>query len=141
MGFSAIIIQFRTSDVYYADVNLDSDDYDFPDHSFTVRGKTRIGFRQLNVERWSASPLYQLTIENPDLMERLMKNKEVLNVSLGIKKSPDRNSYSENLQIKRVEASDGRSVRKDDVKLSLNTMLDSGLNDSQYWLDSGSVKR
>ena len=106
-----------------------------------MRGKTRIGFRQLNVERWSASPLYQLTIENPDLMERLMKNKEVLNVSLGIKKSPDRNSYSENLQIKRVEASDGRSVRKDDVKLSLNTMLDSGLNDSQYWLDSGSVKR
>ena len=106
-----------------------------------LRGKTRIGFRQLNVERWSASPLYQLTIENPNLMEYLMKNKEVLNVSLGIKKSPDRNSYSENLQIKRVETSDGRSVRKDDVKLSLNTMLDSGLNDSQYWLDSGSVKR
>ncbi len=141
IGFLSNNNTIQDSDVYYADVNLDSDDYDFPDHSFTVRGKTRIGFRQLNVERWSASPLYQLTIENPDLMERLMKNKEVLNVSLGIKKSPDRNSYSENLQIKRVEASDGRSVRKDDVKLSLNTMLDSGLNDSQYWLDSGSVKR
>ncbi len=131
----------QDSDVYYSDINLDNEDYDFPDHSFEVRGKTRLGFRQLNVERWAASPLYVLSIENPDVRERLVSNGVVLNVSLGIKKSRDRNNYSENFYIKQVQATDGRSVRNGDVKLSLNTMLDAGLNDSQYWLDSGSVKR
>lgn len=131
----------QNTDVYYSDINLDNEDYDFPDKEFEVRGKTRLGFRQLNVERWAASPLYVLTIENPDLRERLASSGIVLNVSLGIKKSRDRNAYSENFYIKRVQRTDGRSVRPGDVKLSLNTMLDAGLNDSQYWLDSGSVKR
>ena len=131
----------QDSDVYYSDINLDNEDYDFPDHAFEVRGKTRLGFRQLNVERWAASPLYVLSIENPEVRERLVSNGVVLNVSLGIKKSRDRSGYSENFYIKQVQATDGRSVRNGDVKLSLNTMLDAGLNDSQYWLDSGSVKR
>lgn len=131
----------QESDVYYADVNLDNEDYDFPDHEFEVRGKTRLGFRQLNVERWTAAPLYTLSIENPELRERLAGSGVVLNVSLKVSKTREKGNYSETLEIKQIQASDGRSVRKDDVKLQLNTMLDAGLNDSQYWLDSGSVKR
>ncbi|QIM64156.1 virulence factor SrfB [Frederiksenia canicola] len=131
----------QESDVYYADVNLDNEDYDFPDHEFEVRGKTRLGFRQLNVERWTAAPLYTLSIENPELRERLAGSGVVLNVSLKVAKTREKGNYSETLEIKQIQASDGRSVRKDDVKLQLNTMLDAGLNDSQYWLDSGSVKR
>lgn len=131
----------QESDVYYADVNLDNEDYDFPDHEFEVRGKTRLGFRQLNVERWAAAPLYTLSIENPELRERLAGSGVVLNVSLKVAKTREKGNYSETLEIKQIQASDGRSVRKDDVKLQLNTMLDAGLNDSQYWLDSGSVKR
>lgn len=131
----------QESDVFYADVNLDNEDYDFPDHEFEVRGKTRLGFRQLNVERWTAAPLYTLSIENPGLRERLAGSGVVLNVSLKVAKTREKGNYSETLEIKQIQASDGRSVRKDDVKLQLNTMLDAGLNDSQYWLDSGSVKR
>lgn len=131
----------QESDVYYADVNLDNEDYDFPDHEFEVRGKTRLGFRQLNVERWTAAPIYTLSIENPELRERLAGSGVVLNVSLKVAKTREKGNYSETLEIKQIQASDGRSVRKDDVKLQLNTMLDAGLNDSQYWLDSGSVKR
>lgn len=131
----------QESDVYYADVNLDNEDYDFPDHEFEVRGKTRLGFRQLNVERWTAAPIYTLSIENPELRERLAGSGVVLNVSLKVAKTREKGNYSETLEIKQLQASDGRSVRKDDVKLQLNTMLDAGLNDSQYWLDSGSVKR
>lgn len=131
----------QESDVYYADVNLDNEDYDFPDHEFEVRGKTRLGFRQLNVERWTAAPIYTLSIENPELRERLAGSGVVLNVSLKVAKIREKGNYSETLEIKQIQASDGRSVRKDDVKLQLNTMLDAGLNDSQYWLDSGSVKR
>lgn len=131
----------QDSDIYYGDVNLDNEDYEFPDHVFEVRGKSRLGFRQLNVERWTASPFYVLSIENPDLRERLASQGVVLKVSLKIAKGRDRGGYSESLEIKQVQASDGRSVRKEDLKLRLNTMLDAGLNDSQYWLDSGSVKR
>lgn len=131
----------QDTDVYYQDINLDNEDFDFPDHHFEVRGKTRLGFRQLNVERWAASPLYVISIESNELRERMATQGIVLNLSLGIKKSRDRNSYSESFYIKSRQTSDGRSIRPEDVKLSLNTMLDAGFNESQYWLDSGSVKR
>lgn len=130
----------QEADVYYSDINLDDENYDFPDTEFEIRGKVRLGFRQLNVERWVASPLYTLTIENRELSEQLNREGIVLNISLGIKKG--KKEYDENFYIRAARRSDGRSVdRLKDVKLRLNTMLDAGLNDTQYWLDSGSVKR
>ena len=30
---------------------------------------------------------------------------------------------------------------RSDLELELNTMLDAGLSETKYWLDSGSVKR
>ncbi|WP_373777728.1 virulence factor SrfB [Glaesserella sp.] len=134
----------QDSDVYYKDVNLDDEDYEFPDHEFEVRGKTRLGFRQLNVERWAASPLYVLSIESPELRERLASEGTVLKISLKTSKKASKYN-NEALEIDRVSAENpgggGKNVRKHEVKLQLNTMLDAGLNDSQYWLDSGSVKR
>lgn len=133
----------QENDVYYRDVNLDDENYEFPNSEFEVRGRMRLGYRQLNVERWSASPIYLLSIENPELRAR-MANADgglVLKVSLKIRKVREKGSYSETLELDRIQASDGRGVRKEDLSLRLNTMLDAGLNDSQYWLDSGSVKR
>ena len=48
----------------------------------------------------------------------------------------------ENFYIKDVKASDGRACNKTkDIKLNLNTMVNSGLISTQYWLDSGIIKR
>ena len=33
----------KDSNVYYHDIDLDNEDYDFPDTSFEVRGDTRLG--------------------------------------------------------------------------------------------------
>ena len=135
----------KDSNLYYSEIDLDNEDYDFPDTEFEVRGAMRIGFRQLNVERWVASPIYLLTIENDEIKRRLAINGTVLKVVLGVKnKSSLSNSQesAENFYIKSVSASDGRSCRRnEDIKLTLNTMVDAGLGETQYWLDSGCVKR
>ncbi|MDF7671034.1 virulence factor SrfB [Orbaceae bacterium ESL0721] len=129
----------KKENVYYQDIDLDNPDYNFPELEFEIRGTTRLGFRQLETERWPASPIYLLTIENSDIAKRLSADGVVLNVMLGIKNSQ---KNSENFYIKAVNASDGRACDKyRDIKLSLNTMISSGLVSTQYWLDSGMIKR
>lgn len=129
----------KKENVYYQDIDLDNPDYDFPDLSFEIRGTTRLGFRQLEVERWPASPIYILTIENSEVAKRLSAEGVVLEVTLGIK---NKQKTVENFYIKDVKASDGRACNKNqDIKLSLNTMVNSGLISTQYWLDSGMIKR
>lgn len=128
----------KNENVYYHDIALDDPDYDFPDTSFEIRGTTRLGFRQLDAARWPASPIYILTIKNENITRRLSSDGIVLNVTLGIKNNQ---KGTENFYIKSVNASDGRACDKfNDIKLSLNTMLTSGLVSNQYWLDSGIIK-
>lgn len=129
----------KKENVYYQDIDLDNEDYDFPESEFEIRGTTRLGFRQLDAERWPASPIYTLTIENDNVAKRLSSDGVILNVTLGIKNSSKDN---ENFYIRAVSASDGRGCDKfKDIKLRLNTMLSSGLISTQYWLDSGIIKR
>ncbi|KAE9535391.1 virulence factor SrfB [Ursidibacter arcticus] len=132
----------KDSNVYYQNIDLDNDDYDFPDTSFEVRGPIRLGFRQLNVERWVAAPLYTLSIENREWAAMLGNEGVVLEVTLGIKNNKNSKERAENFYIKSVTSSNGRSCSRDrDIKLRLNTMADAGLGETQYWLDSGCVKR
>ena len=129
----------KKENIYYQDIDLDDPDYDFPELSFEIRGTTRLGFKQLDTDRWPASPIYILTIENSDVAKRLSAEGVVLEVTLGIK---NRQKTVENFYIKDVKASDGRACSKTkDIKLSLNTMVNSGLISTQYWLDSGIIKR
>ena len=125
----------KQENIYYRDIDLDDPDYDFPDLSFEIRGTTRLGFKQLEIDRWPASPIYILTIENSEVAKRLSADGAVLEVTLGIK---NRQKTVENFYIKDVKASDGRTCDKTkDIKLNLNTMVNSGLISTQYWLDSG----
>lgn len=129
----------KDANVYYKDINLDNEDYDFPDDTtFEVRGPMRIGFRQLNVERWTASPLYVLTIEDQKLGEALGAG-NILNVGIRLK----RNKNIEDFEISSASFADSNAVSnpKSKIKLQLNTMVDAGLGESQYWLDTGSIKR
>ena len=129
----------KDENIYYRDIDLDDPDYDFPDISFEIRGTTRLGFKQLEIDRWPASPIYILTIENSDVAKRLSTEGVVLEVTLGIK---NQQKMVENFYIKDVKASDGRACNKTkDIKLNLNTMVNSGLISTQYWLDSGIIKR
>lgn len=121
----------KDSNVFYQDIDLDNDDYEFPDTTFEMRGSMRLGFRQLETDRWPASPLYTLTVDDRDLREKLASKGVVLKVSL----RRSERAGAESFELASVE---GGSKSK--VKFRLNTMIDAGLGDSQYWLDSGSVR-
>ena len=121
----------KASDVFYSDIELDDPDYQLPEHTFEVRGSMRIGFRQLAADRWPASPLYKLMIEDRAVREKLSSSGEVLKVSL---RRSDRHQR-ESLEIATVQG-----APKNKLSLKLNTMADAGFGETQYWLDSGSVR-
>ncbi|MDR5900296.1 virulence factor SrfB [Halomonas vilamensis] len=112
-----------------------------------MRGPLRIGFRQLGVERWTASPLYTLTF-TPEGKKELAKIEQregrapVLKVRLAVDERAGKGSLiSDRLRVAGVETNGGASFNAKFLKLQLNTLIDAGLGDTNYWLDSGSVKR
>ncbi len=121
----------KDSNVFYRDIDLDHDEYEFPDTTFEMRGSMRIGFRQLKTDRWPASPLYTLSVDDPDLREKLASKGVVLKIAL----RRSERAGPESFELASVEGG-----AKSKVKFRLNTMIDAGLGDSQYWLDSGSVR-
>jgi len=121
----------KDANLFFRNIDLDNEDYEFPDTTFEMRGSMRLGFRQLETERWPASPLYTLSVDDRELREKLASKGVVLKVSL---KRSERTG-PESFELASVE---GGSKSK--IKFRLNTMVDAGLGDSQYWLDSGSVR-
>lgn len=121
----------QADSVFYSDIRLDDSEYQLPDQAFDVRGSMRLGFRQLAVDRWPASPLYTLTIDDRAVREKLSSSGLVLKVTL---RRSDR-LLRESFEIANVEG-----ASKNKLSLKLNTMADAGFGDTQYWLDSGSVR-
>lgn len=112
-----------------------------------MRGPLRIGFRQLAAQRWTASPLYVLDFTASGakkLSEAEAKGQvaPVLKVRLTVDERAGKGSLiSDRLKVASVETDDGANFTARDLKLQLNTLIDAGLGDTNYWLDSGSVKR
>ena len=117
---------------------------------FAVRGPTRLGFRQLPLERWAAAPLYILkfTDSGKEKLHSISKDTgsmPVVKVSLEVaenRKNQDSTiegmkRYS--LAIAEVECDEG-SFNKRDLSIEFNTMLDTEMSETTYWLDSGSVQ-
>jgi len=134
----------KNSNVFYDAIDLDNPDYDLPDTAFDMRGTTRLGFRQLPIERWAAAPLYTLSIVDEKVREKLFNEGGVLSVRLQNKRSQRRAGIgadgSEHFVIAGVESTTG-SISPRAIKLQLNTLSDVDFGDSSYWLDSGSVIR
>lgn len=123
-----------TSDVCYSDINLDNPDFELPSEgSFQMRGPVCLGFRQLDNDRWPASPLYRLSIADQQLA-RKVAGESVLNVRLATEaESPEQGP--ERFKLAEVTLDDGTPVPLHHLKLKLNTLSDS----THYWIDSGSV--
>ncbi|MGA3681809.1 virulence factor SrfB [Pseudomonas graminis] len=151
----------KEADVLYRDIQSQDgkiqlpqvgvgDDTDSP--QLEMRGDLRMGFRQLTAERWAASPLYTLKF-TPAGREKLSRavgtdnQAPLLKVRFQVT-APDKHSkkhglVSDRLQVAGIE-SNSSNVNfnpRSDLELELNTMLDVGLGETKYWLDSGSVKR
>lgn len=123
--------------VWYSDIDLDDDRFSL-DHGqrFQVRGALTLGFRQLDNDRWPASPLYSLSFADPQLARRVAGDK-VLKIRLTVTNTSE--SGPERFEIAEASLDDGTRVPLEHLRLKLNTLASSGSGLTHYWIDSGSV--
>lgn len=128
------------ANLIYRDLQLDTapEDYALPELAFPVLGVTRIGFRQLDVERWAASPLYQIEVRRENL-EKIYRDGTRLLVTLKRCPRKGKKEFREYLCVDRVELENGPMVDPNAVRLQLYTLTTIGLHDDNYWLDSGGI--
>ena len=81
---------------------------------------------------WPASPLYTLSIAEPELARKVAGD-SVLRVKLAVKKGED-HPTPEYFDIASAVLDNGTKVPSHHLRLRLNT-----LGESHYWIDSGSV--
>lgn len=147
-------------DVLYSDIKTADGKMQLPSEDGTeesetppleFRGDIRLGFRQLPIQRWTASPLYTLRFTDSGKEKYTRASKQnneipVLKIRFKVK---DPTEYmkkmginSDRLEVSKVECSVTSSTfnLRTDFKLELNTMLDTDMSDTNYWLDSGNVK-
>ncbi len=122
----------------YSDIDLDDPAFSLDrKSSFRIRGNVCLGFRQLDNERWPASPLYSLTL-NDAALARKVAGESVLRVKLAVKAGPDAPG-PETLVLSEARLDDGTRVPLEHLSLKLNTLSATGNANAQYWIDSGSV--
>ncbi|MFJ5158482.1 virulence factor SrfB [Pantoea sp. NPDC088449] len=122
----------------YSEIDLDRSDFALDrKSSFRIRGNVCLGFRQLENDRWPASPLYSLSIVDPTLA-RQVAGESVLRIKLAVQPGPD-NFGPERLVLSDARMDDGTRVPLEQLSLKLNTLSATGNANAQYWIDSGSV--
>ncbi len=125
----------KTGDVYYRDVDLDDPEYQLPEVSIPMSGVMHIGYRQLEAERWGASPLYVLDFAEDEVRRFLYTKGGILQVRL----ERMRGVNAERFRVAAVEVEGGRTLGRGAVVLKLNTLASIGFDQDSYWLDSGSI--
>jgi hypothetical protein len=102
----------------------------------TFQSATLIGFRQLPIARWTATPLYMMEFTNPDTVYRLSLP---LKVTVQRKEEdPESRRYEvarEQFRVEDIEDATGGRLSNRDVTLRLQTMDDQ----DGYWRDTGRI--
>ncbi|MGY5958644.1 virulence factor SrfB [Kosakonia sp. BK9b] len=135
----------KDSNVVWRDINLDEDGFQLSQEQvLEARGELRIGFRQLDNERWPASALYTLKITKPALASELAGD-AVMHIRLmaesGRARSGEPAVSPEKFKLESLEMVNAqRNYGRGDVTFQLNTLVGNGLGETHYWLDSGSIK-
>ncbi|MFO1153261.1 MAG: virulence factor SrfB [Rhodospirillales bacterium] len=134
-------MRIKSEDIYYRDVRLDDETYDLPSDPFEVRGRMVLGFRQLESDRWGASPLYVLDFTKR-AKDQLAKADRHASPVLQVRLKKDRRRRAERFEIAGgVTSDEGVTLAPRDLTLKLNTLNTVGIGETDYWLDSGSVIR
>ncbi|MGM3172568.1 virulence factor SrfB [Dickeya lacustris] len=132
-----------TDNVYYNDIDLDDADFTLnAQPGFEVRGSLCLGFRQLDNERWPASPLYSLSIVDPELARKVAGDSVLrvrLNVVPGDTYFCGDNVTPERFEIAEAVLGSGHTLSPHQLRLKLNTLSSTVSGIAHYWIDSGSV--
>lgn len=128
----------HTENVWYQDIDLDQPGASLDASlSFPLRGNVTLGFRQLDNDRWPATPLYRLSIKSPELAKAIARN-ALLYVSLQLTGASE-HSAADGITIARAWLADGGNIPVDQLTFTLNTLTDRRSSGHHYWIDSGSV--
>ncbi len=136
--------QLPRANVCLSNIDLDAEDakQDVEAEPLTFSNRLALGFRQLDVERWPANPLYQLEVVGHDRPDdpRPLSSRTPLKVTFMLKGSLQRRTgregVAEDFEIKRVEDREGARVPNERLRLRLKTLL----TDDGYWFDTGVLK-
>jgi hypothetical protein len=130
--------QILRSNVLLQDPDREPQGAAAPEVKFTMefRAPVFLGFRQLDLERWTASRLYILEYANPDNVPRLK-----LPLKLSILRSDvdpestDMEEMREDFRVDEILDADGDPQHKSVVRLRLQTEK----SDAGYWRDTGAL--
>ncbi len=111
----------------FANLELEDRKSRLPEATFDFYAPVFLGFRQLNVERWPATPLYRITFAHP----RDASTKS-LPLKVTLERSTDEN-VDLDFKVIAVADADGNQQPNGVVLLKLQTLKD----EYGYWLDTG----
>lgn len=121
----------RDENIWYGDIDLDAPDARLDaSRAFPLRGSVTLGFRQLANARWPATPLYTLSISDPEVA-RAVAAEAVLEVKLAL--------VDGDAVLSEARLRDGARVPLEALSLKLNTLADRRRSGSHYWIDSGDL--
>lgn len=135
--------QIRNANLFFSELDLDSNAEEEILATLQFSAPIYIGFRQLALERWKATPFYYLNFANQQAIRNAQKQGLPYKVTLAYRRKFDDSGRDEGMLgdvsdegafgISEVVAADGSSVRPADLHLQLKTMKE----DIGHWLDTG----
>ncbi|WP_262966138.1 virulence factor SrfB [Methylobacter psychrophilus] len=133
--------QIRNENLFFSGIDLDANASEEQKATFKFGAPMFIGFRQLPLERWTATPFYFLSFSTQEAKENARKKGLPYTISLLYKRtaiqsgdSMEEAIYDEGaFKIEEIISSDGSSIRPDDLHLELRTLRD----EYGHWLDTG----
>lgn len=133
--------QIMEKDLFFSGIDLDASAADEQRAEFSFAAPMFIGFRQLPLERWKATPFYFLSFASQNAKDEARKRGVPYKVSLVYQRravpmggSGTEDVYDEGaFKIEEIVAADGSNVRPTDLLLELKTLRD----ENGYWLDTG----
>jgi hypothetical protein len=126
--------QIPNRNLMFSDVDLEQERHGAQEPArVRLYSPISIGFRQLPLERWPASPLYYLEFRDAESANRMRRP---LTATLE-RARPDAEDETsrEDYRISMVEDAEGTTLRPTDLNLRLQTMMSA----DGYWLDTGAI--
>jgi hypothetical protein len=121
---------------YMKDVNLDADTATPFEVEIPFEAPSMLGFRQLPLERWTATPLYALEFGNADDVRNLALPLTVrLTRGVADPGSADAEASREQFRPSSIRDAEGQERHPTTVRMRLQTMKD----EAGYWRDTGAL--
>lgn len=117
----------------FANIDLDQPGAEVKPCEVQLFAPIFIGFRQLPIARWTATPLYYLEFRNPEEASRMPRPLRVTLERRDPKREEDREVSMEDFRVVEVADAEGGPRRNTVVNLRLQTLK----SEAGYWLDTG----